>query len=57
MAVSIVILVLWVGNSMWPTWTNLLPIAYTKLLLGAFVKFRKATFRFVMSVRLSVRVE
>jgi len=49
--VCIVILVLWVGNSSWPTWTKLLPIAYTKLLLGAFAKLRKATICFVMSVR------
>jgi hypothetical protein len=51
MAVSIVILVLWVGNSVWSTGTKLLPIAYTKLLLGAFTKLRKTTIRFVMSVR------
>ena len=52
MAVSNVIIVYWVGNSVWSTWTKLLPIAYKKkLLLGAFTKLRKATIRFVMSVR------
>jgi len=56
-AVCIVILVLWVGNSLWPTWTKLLPTAYTKLLLDAFAKLRKATICFVMSVRPPVRVE
>jgi len=30
MAVSNVIIVYWVGNSVWSTWTKLLPIAYKK---------------------------
>jgi len=51
MAVIIVIVVFWVGNTVWSTWTKLLPVAYKKLLLGAFAKLRKATIRFVMSVR------